>query len=436
MGWVTDKWDLSKNPFSIRELQSKEELNSLFVDREDEIRQLVNGLDSSEGGVVFGISGLRGSGKSSILNKTLEELKDRDSLVFNIKASGNFSEVEFLEKVLTDICDQINVKKATANLKKEVARLKTNLFYNEKISEEKASEASVKASIKANFYSLIGAELGSEIKEGLKTHIEKELKPYSKASLTREILQFLSLLKQESKVKHVIIGIDETDKCRFEDAERLLDSIKAVLNTNDCHFLFVGTLDFYKNFSLAFCNREEEATLASIFESVIKVRPFDKEKITSIIAKRLEYYSTNRNKIIKPFSDESLEVIAEMAQGNPKQLMRLCFDAFNYFGDKGNKIQANEVVQYFVNNEYILAPNSTEKIYLKVVNSLGNISAVSQTLFDSLGQQRIVHKDKKQYRVNLENLFSKNLVKKGVDESGQVAYSPSTLGKYVIEYID
>ena len=113
MGWIVDQWGFSQNPFSIKELQNKDELDKLFVNRDTEIKQLINGLDSSEGGVVFGISGLRGSGKSTILNKTLEELKNKDSLVFNIKASGTFSEVEFLEKILTDVCDQLELKKAS-----------------------------------------------------------------------------------------------------------------------------------------------------------------------------------------------------------------------------------------------------------------------------------------------------------------------------------
>ena len=100
MGWIRDKWGFSENPFSIKELSSKEELERLFVNREMELKQLVNGLDSSEGGVVYGISGKRGSGKSTVLNKALAEMRKCGSLTLMVKTSGVYSEEDYLKKYL------------------------------------------------------------------------------------------------------------------------------------------------------------------------------------------------------------------------------------------------------------------------------------------------------------------------------------------------
>jgi Cdc6-like AAA superfamily ATPase len=427
---MKDKWGFSENPFSIRALTNPKELERLFVDRDMEIKQLLNALDGREGGVVYGISGMRGVGKSTVLNKVLEEMRKKDSIVFKVMASGTFAELDFLQKLLTDVCDQIDLKKASKNLKKEVVKLKANLLYNEKRAEKESSEASIRASIKASFVSLFGSEIGSELKEGMEKQIETTLKPYSPSTITREILQFLSFLKKETKTKHIVIGIDETDKCRFEEAEKLLDSVKAVLATENSHFVFVGTLDFHKNFIQVFSKREEEATLSSIFENIIKIPPLDNDKIIDIINKRLSYYSI-MEKSRNPFSKEALEVILDMAEGNPKQLMRLCSEGFTYFGDKGEEIKAEDLVQYFKNKEYIAELSATEEIYLEVVKDLGKVSAISKELFDRLKQKGIEHKDRKQYRVNLEKLVGKKYLTKGIDEKRQVQYMPSVICKHI-----
>lgn len=431
MGWIEERWGFTKNPFSIKELGTSAELKRLFVNREVESRQLQNTLSGSEGGVVYGISGIRGSGKSTVLNKALDEIRIRGGLVFKVRASGTFSELDFLQKLLTDICDQIDIKKVSKKVKEELFRLKTNLLYNEKVGEEKSSDASIRASIKASLATLFGFEIGSDIKEGVKRQIEKTLKPYSKSTLTREILQFLSLLKKETKSKFIVIGIDETDKCRFEEAEKLLDSIKSVLGTEDCHFVFVGTLDFHKNFAQAFKGKEEEATLASIFEGIVKIPPLSDGKIVEIIQKRLDYYSSTKPPK-NPFSREALKVVLELANGNPKQALRLCSESFNYFGDRGREIAATDLVEYFKTRDYILELVPTEKTYLDVVKSLGSVSAISEEFFEKLAQKGIKHRGKKQYRVTLENLVNKNYLVKEMDENGQVRYMLSELSKSIL----
>ncbi|MCW4022922.1 MAG: ATP-binding protein [Candidatus Bathyarchaeota archaeon] len=431
MGWIQDLWSLKKNPFSIRELNKSEELQTLFVNRKREIRQLINTLTGSEGGVVYGINGMRGVGKSTVLNKILSEIEKCNGLVIKVRSSGTYTELDFLSKLLTDICDQIEIREMPKDVKKELVRLKSNLLYNEKISKEKTDDASIRSSIKASFASLFGAEVGAEVKTQFSENIERELKPYSKASLTREILQFLKFLNEKTDFTCIVIGIDETDKCRFKVAEELLDSLKVILSSEDCHFVFVGTLKFHSDFAQAFCGREEEATLSSIFEGEVVVNPLTNKQMMEIIEKRLQYFCES-DVVNNPFSQDALNIILELSSGNPKKEMRLCSEGFNYFGHEGKKIQGKELIEYYQSKDYIPLLSPTEQKYLEVINKLGIVSATSENLFEKLAAIGTKHNDKKQYRVNLENLVGKKYLEKIVVEEELVKYKLSTFCEYVI----
>jgi len=430
MGWIQEVWSYRKNPFSIRELRGSDELQKLFVDREKEIKLVRNTLTGSGGGVVYGISGTRGSGKSTVLNKVLSDVRAENGLIVKVKASGIFTELDFLRKLLTDICDQIEMERLPEEVTMEINRLKTNLLYNEKIAEGKANEASIRASIKASFLSFLSSEIGSEVKEKMERKIEKQLKQYSKSTLTREIEQFLSYLRKQTKYDYMVIGIDETDKCRFEVAEELLESVKTVLGTEHCHFVFVGTKEFYDNFSRAFRGQEEEATLASIFNDIILIRNFADEQILKIIDKRLVYYSLER-KPKNPFSEKATQVILDLANGNPKQAMRLCSESFMYFGDEGEIINSSGLVSYFDDRGYIPDLSPAEQEYVDVVRRLGRVTATSKELIKELGKKRIEHDDEKQYRVNLERLVRKKYLKKITPKKGQVTYVSSEILKHI-----
>lgn len=430
MGWIKELWSFTKNPFSIRELSSFDELQKLFVDREKEIRQLRNTFTGSEGGVVCGISGMRGSGKSTVLNKVLDEIEKENGLVIKVKASGTYAELDFLHKILTDVCDQIETQDLPKKVVEEIIRLKTNLLYTEKVAEGKGSEASIRASIKASIVSLFSSEISSEIKEKITKNVERQIKPYSKSTITREILQFFSFLRDKTKFDYLIIGIDETDKCRFDVAEKLLDSVKTVLDTKHCHFAFVGTSEFYRNFIQVFRGQEEEATLASIFEDIVLIQRFSDQKVLEIISKRLGYYSIE-DKPKNPFSKETMQLIVDFANGNPKQAMRLCSQSFMYFGDKGEEIGAGNLIKYFKSKGYILDLTPTEKKYVDVVKKLGEVTATSKILFEKLAEKRVKHKGERQYRVNLERLVNKKYLKKTISKKGYVAYTPSILCKHI-----
>jgi hypothetical protein len=431
LGWIQNKWSFSENPFSIKELSSQKELDNLFVDREDVLKQLVNGLDSSEGGVVYGISGIRGSGKSTALNKALEEMRRKGSLTLKVSASGTYSEEEYLKKILTALCDQLEDKTFSDNLEKEIIRIKANLLYDEKITKEKTVDASIRASIKASVLNFFGSEVGSEVKESVSDQIEKSLKPYSKVTLVRELLHLLALLKKEAK--KIIVSIDETDKCSFETEEKCLDTIKEILLSRDSHFIFVGTLDFYNNFRQVFLGKGEEATTSSIFSDVIPVHHLSPENSVQIINKRLAFYAIDKH-YKNPFDENALKCIFEIADGNPKQLMRLCSQGFIFFGDEGKQINAQELINYFMGKNFIDRLSRTERNYFKIVERSKHVTAGSPELVNALKEAKIKAISRQQNRVILERLVKKKFLCKQVkilEGFRRTVYAPTELSKYV-----
>lgn len=432
MGWLDELWGLRSNPFSIRELISSDELERLFVDRDIEIRLLYNALTSSPGGVVYGISGIRGSGKSTVLNKVLEKVKEtRNNLVVKIKASGYYEELDFLQKILTDVCDQVETAELPLKVKEEIVRLKTNLLYSEKIEQAKASERAIKASIKANILSILGGQVGSEDRKRIQKAVERQLKPYTKSTLTREILKFLNFLKKEAGYDLIVIGIDETDKCRFTVAEKLLDSVKTVLGTDDCHFVFVGTLEFHRNFIKAFqSGKEEEATIASIFEGVVPIKSFNENQILEIVEKRIKYYSLHE-KTKNPFNKDAIQVILQLSNGIPKQALRLFSESFIYFGEKGTEIGPKELVSHFEDRGYIPELTALQKRYVTVVRKLEIVEPRSETFIEELSKLKVRHRKKEQYHVQLDRLVDKRYLVKEVDKVKGVIYKPTELCRYV-----
>jgi hypothetical protein len=129
-----------------------------------------------------------------------------------------------------------------------------------------------------------------------------------------------------------------------------------------------------------------------------------------------------------------MKVILEIAEGNPKQLMRLCSEGFIYWGDEGKEINASALVKYFVSKGYIVRLSRTEKLYFKIVERLGTVGAGSIELIDALKKAKIKSFTRQQNRVILERLVDKRYLLKNVtvvNDLRKVQYLPSELSKHV-----
>jgi AAA+ ATPase superfamily predicted ATPase len=357
-GDLNSKWGFSENPFAPKTLESPEELEQLFVNRETEIKEIYNGLTSTNGGIVYGITGLRGSGKSSLLNKVLHEIEKRNKgLVLKIDASGKYRDIEFLESLLGGICEGLKEKNLSDVLKAEIARIQSNLFFAPMLSEMDASPMAYERTIASTIYDIYGSDITTQKHTKLKTGIEKQLRHYNKSTIINETLHFLKRIKEEMGSERLIIAIDETDKCEFEDAYELFNCIKPVFQSKCSNFVFVGTCEFYENFKKSFSDHTRESSItSSIFHYMVYVEPFDKSSDKSLlkemIQKRLNFYSTKIGGGLNPFQGEAMKMIFEISNGFPRQLFRLCAEAYNSFGEKGEEIRAEHVKDYFIEKRY------------------------------------------------------------------------------------
>jgi AAA+ ATPase superfamily predicted ATPase len=357
-GDLNSKWGFSENPFAPKTLESPEELEQLFVNRETEIKEIYNGLTTTNGGIVYGITGLRGSGKSSLLNKVLYEIEKKGKgLVLKIDASGKYREIEFLESLLGGICEGLKYKNPSNRLKAEIARIQSNLYFAPMISEMDASPKAYERTIASTIYDVFGSDISAQKHTTLKSGIEKQLRHYNKSTIINEILHFLKNIREEMGAERLIIAIDETDKCEFVDAYELFNCIKPVFQSKCSNFVFVGTCEFYENFKKSFSDHTRESSItSSIFHYMVYVEPFDKSSDKSLlremIQKRLKFYSTKIGGGANPFQGEAMKMIFEVSNGFPRQVFRLCAEAYNSFGEKGEEIRAEYIKDYFIEKRY------------------------------------------------------------------------------------
>ncbi|KAF5434840.1 putative ATPase, AAA+ ATPase superfamily [Candidatus Methanophagaceae archaeon] len=90
--------------FNIKPLEQKE-VGEFFFGREDELKFLLNQITNSHGGKAFAISGRRGAGKSTLINKLIKELKVKENyLIVKVDVPKEFDEFFILKRILRAVC--------------------------------------------------------------------------------------------------------------------------------------------------------------------------------------------------------------------------------------------------------------------------------------------------------------------------------------------
>jgi ABC-type multidrug transport system, ATPase component len=91
--------------FDIKPL-AQEEVGDFFFGRRRELDFLLNQITSSHGGKAFAISGRRGAGKSTLINKLITELKDRGNyLIVKVDVPKEFDEFFIVKRILRAVCE-------------------------------------------------------------------------------------------------------------------------------------------------------------------------------------------------------------------------------------------------------------------------------------------------------------------------------------------
>jgi AAA+ ATPase superfamily predicted ATPase len=77
-----------------------------YIEREDEVKKIKDFIEKTEGAVI-GLTGVRGSGKTTIMEKVIKKYKD-DYFTLKISSPTGYDEKEFFIMVFRRICEEVN----------------------------------------------------------------------------------------------------------------------------------------------------------------------------------------------------------------------------------------------------------------------------------------------------------------------------------------
>ena len=312
---------MSSTYFNIKPL-SQDEVGDFFHGREGELNFLLNQITKSKGGKAFAISGRRGSGKSTLINKLINSIEgDKENyLIVKVDVPKEFDEIFLLKRILRKVCEKAvkeeNVKKDDKLLIDILVKL-IRLDYQTKHSQQVGNKTSFSGAIKGSLNKII-ATLGVEI--SAERALEKvevseiQVKEYDLERVQNDLEKLLKELK--NVFKGIVIIVDETDKSNYVEAVKTLDNIKPLFWLENCYYVFVGSQEFYEDY-LGGIKTGRKTLLDSLFTKIIYLSPFTKDDLIGMLEKRF-------SKEVSEETSEILDIIATISKGTPRDAMRYC----------------------------------------------------------------------------------------------------------------
>lgn len=311
--------------FNIKPL-SQEEVGDFFYGREGELDFLLNQITKSKGGKAFAISGRRGSGKSTLINKLIKLLEEQKEkyLIVKVDVPKEFDEFFLLKRILRAVCEEATKEAIVQNdndLLIEVVVKLIRLDYQTtqitEVDKEKAVIKAMKGSVNA-FFAKVGVTLSVEEGKIEKTIGEIQLLDYDLERVQAALKELLNKLKD--RFEGIVIIVDETDKSNYVDAIKTLDSVKQLFWIPKCYYIFVGSEEFHEDY-LSGIKTGKKTMLDSLFTRLLYLHPFDEDDLMEVLKLRIDK-EVNAEKEKK--LDEILKIIATISKGNPRDAIRYC----------------------------------------------------------------------------------------------------------------
>jgi AAA+ ATPase superfamily predicted ATPase len=311
--------------FNIKPL-SQDEVGDFFYGRRSELDFLLNQITKSKGGKAFAISGRRGSGKSTLINKLIKELKDKKEnyLIVKVDVPKEFDEFFLLKRILRAVCEEAKEEANVNTVEKDkdllidvcvkLKRLDYQTTQINEVGKEKAVIKAVKGSVNA-VIAKVGGDRSVEDSEIEKTIKEIQFLDYDLERVQAALKELLNKLKKVFEGGIVII-VDETDKSNYVDAIKTLDNVKPLFWLENCYYIFVGSEEFHEDY-LSGIKTGKKTLLDSLFTRIVYLRPFGKEDLVKVLKLRI-------GKEVAEGKNEILETIATISKGNPRDAIRYC----------------------------------------------------------------------------------------------------------------
>jgi GTPase SAR1 family protein len=377
MGWLI----MSSTYFNIKPL-SEEEVGNFFYLRggesdhslRRELEFLLNQITKSKGGKAFAISGTRGSGKSTLINRLIKSVKEdkENYLIVKVDVPKKFDESFLLKRILRKVCEAAvkdeDVKKNDELLIDILVKL-MRLDYQTKHSQQVGDKTSFSGAIESSLSKII-ATLG--IKITAKKALEKgevneiQVKEYDLERVQNDLEKLLDELKDESKnvFKGIVIIVDETDKSNYLEAVKTLDNIKPLFWLDNCYYIFVGSQEFYADY-LRGIKTGRKTLLDSLFTKIIYLPPFTRDDLIGMLEKRFSgEISEETSKLV--------HIIATISKGSPRDAMRYC-DLLA--GERGSIEEATIAdLEKVINDTFPRFPPGNLKYFIPLSSSVSEIA--------------------------------------------------------------
>lgn len=334
----------------------------LLINRDGELLTLSKLAENYDNSIV-GVTGERGSGKTTVLNLFTTQSYSNIKLIVRIEEKD--TKLDIIASLLRGICQ--NIQKVL-KLKKFKSKSQETLdFLN--YQEEKIHLMSVGIS-----------------------HIAKIEKEKGKSITIRYISSTIKeklneILEEMVKTFKITLCIDEIDKETSRDLVMILDSLKGILRKDNLIVFVSLPPQIYQNFLKDELLLREDYNLDDILKKIVALPQLSNEDILEIINSRLgaEFHSS--------ISSEAKKVLIEYARGNPRRAILPIYQALGTKTTDELPITENDILTEIIPplKQYIdtLRLTNTQMDILKILASRVPNTANKSELSDILIQENI-----------------------------------------------
>lgn len=296
---ILKQWGLSKIPFKDVPPSDPDILARVFHGREREIDRILPALYEGRNVLVRGAWGI---GKTALIYKALDQLgrevtdEGEQLLIIYLSGIPSLSPQDFYRAVLLAVTSQLSEYDEMA---RSVYESLTGIY-------TQTSKTTLEGKVTLAFISL-GAKQESS---GDQFSVKSSSDPYS---LLINMLQLA-----ENYHTGIVLAIDDLDKQEVPELHKIIESSLDLFRMGDRRaFLLTG-----RGFT-----ELQEVTLRAlgIFAEDLSLSPMTVDELRQIAINYLNIGRAEPMNTTAPFSEEVINLIAEYAQGSPRQLNYICY---------------------------------------------------------------------------------------------------------------
>ena len=231
------------------------------------LKQIENFLSHCDGGALL-VTGLRGVGKSSVVNNAINELNNIGKckllpITVFIPTEKTYSQL--LKEIIRKLYEML-IQNSVWDYLQEATKQRIRLAYDRTRVDIKQSNSSIlelEGTLKIPSKKLpsIKGKMDRQKAE------ERSFLTFEEEDLEYELSQCIDAIGNDDSDKHIVVVLDEIDKITATSAgtacfEKLLEQMKNLISSSKALFIFIAGIDIYKRWE------EDIKKLNSLYDSL------------------------------------------------------------------------------------------------------------------------------------------------------------------------